>query len=763
MKTHLNKMVTRCSFLLAMLVTCHLCDGQTSVCSSGDSRSATGTITSPNYPRNNYYNNLNCSYSVTAFTVSSISFTITDLNLESGSNCRYDWVEVSCRSHSVALPVKYCGTASHLAPVTFAPCTQAVVRFRTDGSSTFSGFSLDFRVTSLACANNCSLLFNSFGFICICRDNSTWNNATLPSAPPPPSCIGACDLYTSESTPYPFCYCSLNRQQLATTATTCSPGCFYDYDFYGRRYCRCLQTTSEVPCPSGCVRRPYLYGGGTHCDCTTADRTSSPCPFGCYNDRDFWGVSFCNCPVSTQPPIWCSPGCTSDINVYRERYCRCPTTTLPPCYSPCYYQYNDTYTYRGPRYCYCPTTTTPPPPTGCGRNYSAPSGIVTSPNYPNAYTKGIDCYQYITVPMAASMRLQMMDLNIYYSYSYSCSYEYVEITGCDNNVFTFCSLSTFPSTGLLFHCLYHTTTTIRFHSYASYYYYSTYRGFKLSYQASFVSNCSETSSYLSQGSTGVISSPNFPGDFPGHSECFNYLFTDDDDTLVKITFEQLRLEDSRTCGHVFLQLSCQDEIHVQAETICGAAIPRTLIFDCKSIRIWFKSNSSDPFSPRYFKLRYFATKRSGTGLPLGRSSPLPLPRGTDVGGVDPWKLGLVLGAGVGGFLFVVLIVLVVVISLCYRRQMARQEQRHLAELTAICSNLRNTCGDGNVTFSTPGRRENAVTQYNRSSSVPPPYASGETGGAGRGGDGEEEGGRAVGGFSDDDGPEATSDERMLLA
>lgn len=65
-----------------------------SVCSSGDSRSTAGTITSPNYPWNNYYNNLNCTYSVTASTVSSISFTISDLNLESGSNCRYDWVEV---------------------------------------------------------------------------------------------------------------------------------------------------------------------------------------------------------------------------------------------------------------------------------------------------------------------------------------------------------------------------------------------------------------------------------------------------------------------------------------------------------------------------------------------------------------------------------------------------------------------------------------------------------------------------------------------
>jgi len=53
---------------------------------------------------------------------------------------------------------------------------------------------------------------------------------------------------------------------------------------------------------------------------------------------------------------------------------------------------------------------------------------VTSPNYPNAYPKGIDCYQYIAVPMASSITIRVIDMNVYYSSSYSCVYEYVEVS-----------------------------------------------------------------------------------------------------------------------------------------------------------------------------------------------------------------------------------------------------------------------------------------------------------------------------------------------
>ena len=138
-----------------------------------------GTIVSPNYP-NNYDDNMDCVYHITVATgkvhslcpynifheicvcfsvllcwfmlfiypyrcceFQVIIFTFTDFNLESQSNCNYDSVTVHDGDSINALPLgKFCGSVAP--PPTTTSGNSATLRFKTDGSTTRPGFSVDY-------------------------------------------------------------------------------------------------------------------------------------------------------------------------------------------------------------------------------------------------------------------------------------------------------------------------------------------------------------------------------------------------------------------------------------------------------------------------------------------------------------------------------------------------------------------------------------------------------------------------------------------
>ncbi|XP_078495953.1 CUB domain-containing protein 2-like [Ciona intestinalis] len=116
----------------------------------------TGSITSPNYPRN-YPDNADCRYRINAGSATrNITLRFTAFNLEANSDCRYDYVEVRTgfKGNWAQTARKYCGST--------VPATQVItgqqyvyIQFFTDASVTRSGFNLQWTISG---AGDCDQL-----------------------------------------------------------------------------------------------------------------------------------------------------------------------------------------------------------------------------------------------------------------------------------------------------------------------------------------------------------------------------------------------------------------------------------------------------------------------------------------------------------------------------------------------------------------------------------------------------------------------------
>ena len=99
-----------------------------------------GIITSPSYP-GNYGNNQNCGWIIKASTGNRVKLVIQDMDIKSGSNCQYDYIQIqnAVIYGSGVLPGRLCG--SLISNSTFSSYDETlIVRFVTDGSETARGF-----------------------------------------------------------------------------------------------------------------------------------------------------------------------------------------------------------------------------------------------------------------------------------------------------------------------------------------------------------------------------------------------------------------------------------------------------------------------------------------------------------------------------------------------------------------------------------------------------------------------------------------------
>ncbi|KAI4871253.1 hypothetical protein NFI96_019773 [Prochilodus magdalenae] len=109
----------------------------------GDLNTATGTISSPNYP-NLYPHNRVCRWSITVPQGRRVTLTFNDLRLEDHGNCLFDYVEVinGLAPNSPRLQ-RFCGTAPAGTQVESSGNTMTVI-FSTDSSVSNGGFTADY-------------------------------------------------------------------------------------------------------------------------------------------------------------------------------------------------------------------------------------------------------------------------------------------------------------------------------------------------------------------------------------------------------------------------------------------------------------------------------------------------------------------------------------------------------------------------------------------------------------------------------------------
>ena len=105
-----------------------------------------GIITSPSYP-GNYGNYHNCKWKIMASTGNRVKLVIQDMDIESGTNCPYDYIQIqnAVIYGSGVLPGRLCGLLTSSS--TFSSYHEPlIVRFVTDGSLTARGFKARYTV-----------------------------------------------------------------------------------------------------------------------------------------------------------------------------------------------------------------------------------------------------------------------------------------------------------------------------------------------------------------------------------------------------------------------------------------------------------------------------------------------------------------------------------------------------------------------------------------------------------------------------------------
>ena len=101
-----------------------------------------GSFNSPNYPYN-YPDNKNCVWTISVPYGRYVSLEFRSFSLESGSGCRYDFVEIRDGSSAYGRVLgKFCGSARP--PRIVSSGNSMRVHFRSDGSKSYQGFSARF-------------------------------------------------------------------------------------------------------------------------------------------------------------------------------------------------------------------------------------------------------------------------------------------------------------------------------------------------------------------------------------------------------------------------------------------------------------------------------------------------------------------------------------------------------------------------------------------------------------------------------------------
>ncbi|KAL3289762.1 hypothetical protein HHI36_023157 [Cryptolaemus montrouzieri] len=169
--------------------------------------------------------------------------------------------------------------------------------------------------------------------------------------------------------------------------------------------------------------------------------------------------------------------------------------------------------------------------TGCGGTLTTPTGLISSPNYPEPYTRLTECFWRIVVNQGSVMQLVFLDLDLEGSVLRShCYLDFVEIF--DGPSKSSKSLGKFCSSYPTFLMSTKNEVDVHFKSDISY----EGRGFNLQYRTVCSNNLT--------GYGGVIESPNFPETYSTYQDCY-WNITVAKKNRINITFSHFDLREIR--------------------------------------------------------------------------------------------------------------------------------------------------------------------------------------------------------------------------
>jgi len=162
-------------------------------CGLPDIEAGSGVLQSINYPEN-YPDNVDCTWTITAELGMNVQVNITDFLLEGGEGCPYDYLELSDASGYFSGRLCDAAGSGYVHVFTGSPVT---ITFYTDRSVTNTGFSLEYEAVPDFCSRDpcehggtCVVVADEQGYMCECVDGYSGTNCELDSCSSNPCANG---------------------------------------------------------------------------------------------------------------------------------------------------------------------------------------------------------------------------------------------------------------------------------------------------------------------------------------------------------------------------------------------------------------------------------------------------------------------------------------------------------------------------------------------------------------------------------------------
>uniref|UniRef100_A0A8B9CHJ0 Cubilin n=1 Tax=Anser brachyrhynchus TaxID=132585 RepID=A0A8B9CHJ0_9AVES len=570
-----------------------------------------GSITSPGYP-GNYPVNRDCFWTISTSPGLLITFAFGTLSLEHHENCSYDHLEI----RDGLLPQdpvvgKYCSTGSPPPLQTTGP--YAWIHFHSDDSVTDKGFHIVY-TTSLAdpsCGGNYT---DSEGVI----TSPFWPNPFINNQ----QCIYIIRQPEDEKIYLNFTHmeleshsdCSLNyievrdgdsemsslitkfcHSTLTSPITSTSNSLWIKFKSDASVQRASFRAIYQVACGgflsgAGSIHSPYYPRVSSHpktCEWIISQPAGKVVILN-FIDFDIRNTSTCDSDY-----VEVRDGNNTDSPLL-EKYCG---TTVP---SRVQSTRNNLYikfrafslTNLGFRAEYWPLDTV------CGESLTGPEGTITSPGHPDVYPHGINCTWTINIQPGYLIRLTFTSFNL--AFDYNCRNDYLEIY--DNSTMQklgrYCGRSIPPSltSGGNMMTLYFVTD----HSISS-------EGFSAHYISM---DASKVCSHNYSTETGVLTSPNYPNNYPVRTECI-YTITVGINRQIVLRFTNFTLEGNKRCTEDYVEIRDGGyETSPPLGKYCGTDLPPVII--SHGNKLWIKF-VSDIFGTR----QGFSAEWDGTSAGCG--------------------------------------------------------------------------------------------------------------------------------------------------
>ncbi|XP_013797015.2 cubilin [Apteryx mantelli] len=570
-----------------------------------------GSISSPGYP-GNYPINRDCFWTISTNPGLLVTFAFGTLSLEHHENCSYDHLEIrdGLLPQDPALG-KYCSTGSPPPLQTTGP--YAWVHFHSDDSTTDKGFHIVY-TTSPADTNCGGNYTDSEGVIM----SPFWPNPYINNR----QCIYIIRQPEDEKIYLNFTHmeleshtgCSSNYIEVRDGDSEMSPlinkfchGTFispitstsnslwikFKSDASVQR--ASFRAVYQVACGgslsgAGTIHSPYYPRASSHLK--TCEWIISQ-PDGKVVILNFINFDIRNTTTCDSDYVEVRNGNSTDSPLL-EKYCGTAVPSrVQSTWNYLYVKFRaSSLTNLGFRAEYWPLDTV------CGEALTGPEGTITSPGHPAVYPHGISCTWTINIQPGYLIRLTFTSFNL--AFDYSCRKDYLEIY--DNSTVQklgrYCGRSIPPSltSGGNMMTLYFVTD----HSIAS-------EGFSANYISL---NASKVCSHQYSSGTGMLTSPNYPSNYPVRTECI-YGITVGINRQIVLRFTDFALEGNKRCTEDYIEIRDGGyETSPPLGKYCGADLPPVII--SHGNKLWIKF-VSDVFGTR----KGFSAHWDGTSAGCG--------------------------------------------------------------------------------------------------------------------------------------------------